>query len=222
MEHGVWIMLLSRAVERIQLLMGNRSDLSTRAVAALQDAQDALEKGPRYPWFLISEEATIVTGIGERRVPLPTDYIADTIDNTLFYYPDDTEEESIELVKSGYEKLRLKFGTTGEGVPQAYAKSGLYYHIFPIPDELYTLKMKYYQKDTPISSLALSATNKWLTYSPDTIIGKAGMDLAVAFRDGNAYEKFKIMEQEGRQILTVQDAEQEVSEEELLMGGPAV
>ncbi len=215
-------MLLSEAIDQIQLFMGNRTDLTIKAQTALTRAQDQLERGPTYPWFLVSEDATIRMQLSDHRIPVPADFIAEYEEGCLHYVPDDTETAPVHLVKYEYDYLRDLYAHNADGIPQTYAKVGNYFIIYPLPDDLYQVTMKYYRKDTKPSDLSLNETNKWLTYAPDAIIGKAGQYLCVGYRDYGALDEFKLMERDGRNIMNAQNVEQELSNQELLMGGVAV
>lgn len=213
-------MNLGDAIGLISTLMGFRGDLTTKAATALQLAQEHYERGPVYPWFLLSEDATIVTSIGERRIPMPTDFVGEYEEAVIFYEDEDGEEQY--LSKKDYDYLLKKFTSTTTGPPENYSADGLYFNLFPIPDALYTLTMKFYKKDTLISSLSNTGTNKWLTYAPNCLIGWAGQNLATGARDVVASARFQTLEAEGRKLLDTQNEERKHSNRQYQIGGPHV
>jgi hypothetical protein len=213
-------MNLGEALGLIALILGNRSDLATKGQTALGIAQSHFEQGPDYPWFLVSESATIVTAIGERRIPMPTDFIGEYEEAALFY--EDTDGELTKLAKKDYDYLVGKYTATAEGEPEMYSADGLYFNLFPLPDDLYTLQTKFYKKDTAISTLSSGSTNKWLTYAPNCLIGWAGQNLAAGLRDTVAAARFQVLEGEGRKLLNTQNEERKHSNRQYQIGGPHV
>ncbi len=212
-------MLLSDAIDQIQLLMGSRTDLTTKAQTALTRAQEQLQRGPTYPWFLLSENATIRMQLSDHRIPVPSDFIAEYEEGCLHYLPDEVGSDKIHLDKYSYEYLNDLYARDADGIPAAYAKVGDYFIIYPLPDDLYNIEMKYYRKDTRPLDMDLGDTNKWLTNAPDAIIGKAGQYLCVAYRDWGALDEFKMMERDGRMIMAGQNTDHEVRNQDLQMGG---
>lgn len=218
-------MILSEAMTLMSVHLGFRtvnSEFQGKVVAALDWAQKQLERGPRYPWFLISEESTIQTETGEQRLPLPDDFLHEVEGSAMYYVPTDTSLAKVELRKFEDDYLESIYprGEDGSrGSPKAYSRMGNYFLIWPVPDSEYDIEMKYYEHDATIASLAVDGENKWLKYAPDTIIGKAGGYLATGLRDMVALQAFRTMESEGRTVLTTEDTLQEVENRELLMGG---
>lgn len=217
-------MNVGQAIAQIQLLMGFRSDLATQAKTQLELAQDQYERGPIYPWFLLSEIQTFVTSIGERRVPLPADFISENEEAALFYDDDEGDDagEAFQLGKHDYDYLVKEWGLLAKGTPQAYAVQGEYFILFPVPDALYTISIQVYKKDTKISSLSNDATNKWLDKAPDCIIGKAGQMLATAARDTIATQAFMAMEQKGQAQLQIDNEARKHTNRQYQIGGPHV
>lgn len=215
-------MLLSEAISKIQRVLGNRTDQLNSIIEELSTAQDQLERGPTFPQFLLTEDAYIRTDIDEFRIPLPDDFIAEYEEGCLWYWPDDTDTDGVCLEKYSKEYLDDLYGRVATGTPLAYARVGGYFSIFPKPDGIYEIRMKYYAKDTAISAMQQTETNKWLTYAPDTIIGKAGAVIATALRDNFALAKFTEMESEGRRVLQIKNTYDEMANSDLIMGGIAV
>lgn len=190
------------AVAQIQRLLGMRSDLETEIIQALQDAQVDLENEPTLPWFLVSEVSSVTTTPTESRVPLPVDFIREAEDEDggglyLFDSTADEDEQWIKLEKATLNELRLAYQST-DGEPEAYALDDEYFRLAPIPDDTYTLKMVFYQKDDLLDT---NIENKWLEKAPELIIGIAGRKMAEAIRDAGALQTFANMEARGRKRL---------------------
>ena len=214
-------MLLNEAISEIKTLLGFRSDLDEQIKSQLTRAQEYFQRGPVYPWFLLSEDATTTTSVGAQRVQLPGDFLSEFEDGALFYIPSNTELEEVALTKETYEQLMEEFERGAEGPPEGYCITGFYFRIFPIPDEEYTLRMMYYQKDTPISNLSTADTCLWLTHAPNCLIGHAGKKLASTVGNANALAVFKEMESSAIVQLNTENEARNMTNRELLMGGPA-
>lgn len=210
-------MLVSDALNQLSIGLGFRSDLAVRGPQQLARAQEMFEKGPDYPWFLLSEESEIMTSIGERRIPLPTDFLAEYEEGALYY--DDETGDKIELVKHDLDYLNRIYDTTATGAPEAYSLDGQYFRIFPLPDLRYQLKMLYYKKDVDPSLISTGATNQWLTYAPECLIGAAGKVLASGLRDNVAIAFFDSMEAKGRALLNNQNEQRKHANRSYQVGG---
>lgn len=190
------------AVASIQRLLGMRSDLEAEIILALQDAQVDLEAEPELPWFLVSEVSSITTTAAESRVPLPTDFIREAEEEEgggLFLFDSTADEDAqwVQLEKVNLKELRIAYQSS-DGEPEAYALDDQYFRLGPIPDDTYTLKMVFYQKDDLLDT---NIENKWLAKAPELILGIAGRKMAEAIRDAGALQTFANMEARGRKRL---------------------
>jgi hypothetical protein len=79
------------------------------------------------------------------------------------------------------------------------------------------IRLIYYAKDTVLSS---NVENKWLKYTPDLLIGRAGRLLATGLRDAGAYGEFAKMETSAQDRLYRENEEQKVVNTTPQMGGP--
>ena len=58
--------------------LGDRDDLNPRMETELNFVQDyVLEANAWLPWFLVTEESEALLVAGERRLPLPTDFLSE-------------------------------------------------------------------------------------------------------------------------------------------------
>jgi hypothetical protein len=196
-------MTRDEAVARIQQELSFRTSGDAIVVTALQDTQVELEQEQEIPYFLITEISSQDTVDGEERVKLPAaiddgsrKFIREVEDGALFYFNGSATEPGdkwTELAKDDLDVLRELY--PGEGAPKAYALDGLYFRIFPTPDDIYTLKMRFYATDVKLTT---NIENRWLEFLPTLMIGVAGQRVARPLRDKDALREFKLMENEAR------------------------
>jgi|SRR6188768_1765817 len=213
-------MNLGDATAFMSTILGFRKDQTANAQIALGAAQEHYENGPIRPWFLLSETLSIVTAIGERRLPMPADFLAESDESSLFY--SDDEEDEFELVKRDYDYLIKTIGNKASGLPTSYSTDGVYFNLFPTPDNLYSLKAKMYRKDVSVSTLSASDTNKWLTFAPNCLIGWAGANLATGLRDNVALARFQNLESTAQDQLNRQTEERKHVNRSYQIGGPHI
>lgn len=165
-------MTFDEAVTLLNYRLGNRTDLATRIALEMQHVQTFLLEGTAsfLPWFLETEIATSTAAEGEERVMLPEDFLAESEDQALWLYDENSSDEIwVELKKNDYDLLRVKYQAAGR--PAQYALVGDYFLIAPTPDTDYTIKMRYYAKD---AALATGEENKWLKHAADLLIAETG------------------------------------------------
>ena len=211
-------MTRDEAVARAQVSLGFRTDKVPEIINALQDAQLEAERGPDLPWWLVTEVASRDTVIDEERIPLPTDFLREYEGGALWYFngsATDDRDKWRELIKETVDELRVTF--PGEGTPCAYALDECYFRIFPTPDAIYTLKMRYYKRAAVLSS---NIENDWLKHEPFLLIGKAGQRVAEGLRDQTAVQVFQQQELEAFQRMLRETRAREDANSNYVMGGP--
>lgn len=174
--------------ELVQLLgwrLGDRDDMAARIDAELPFIQEqVLEAQSWCPWFLLTEEATASTTVGERRVPLPEDFLMEAEESHLYItlvYGD------IPLVKMDFDVALEKY--PGEGTPAAYAIQGRNLCLFPVPGEVWPITMNFYGRDVSIRDD--SANSLWLKYAGDLVLAELGKVIAGKhIKDGAAEASF--------------------------------
>jgi hypothetical protein len=152
--------------------LGDRDDMVSRIDLELDYIQDyVLEAKPWHPWFLQSELSMATTTPGERRVPLPVDFLAE-VEESHLYIVDPSASKSIELVKKDPDVAQkmMQGAEIATGFPRGYAISGLYFQFYPTPDDAYEIQMQYYAKDARISDSA--ASPKWLQFASDVVLAE--------------------------------------------------
>lgn len=210
-------MTRDEAVAIIQQQLGFRTTLTTEIITYLKLAQVELEKLPAKPWFLRSEYAHIYTEPDEPRIPLPNDFLQEVEEDALWLVEDETDltDGLTALYKDDIQQLQEAL--PGTGTPKAYALDGLYFRLYPCPDDAYYMRMVYYKKGAELSS---NIENVWLKYAPKLLMGAAGHMIATALRDVAAqktFQEWKIADG----IATVnQDEAREHAARSYQIGGP--
>lgn len=179
-------MIKSAVIDLIKMRLGNRTDtdIDTRINSEMDMAQYELEQfGIFTPWFLLSETATYTTVANEARVPIPTDMLQEYEEGALFY-------NKLPLIKHDQDYLAVRYEDAEPGLPTAYALVGDYFVLYPVPNAAYAITMKYYQKDTVPSAVAVGAENRWLKYAADWLLAKTGSAIARYIKDADAQALF--------------------------------
>lgn len=179
-------MIKSALVDLIKMRLGNRTDadIATRIDAELDMAQYELEEfGIFTPWFLLSSAVTLATVAGNANLAIPTDMLQEYEEGALFY-------NGLPLAKHDEDYLAVRFKDAANAAPEMYALSGEFFVLYPTPDAVYSLTLKYYQKDTVPSLVALNAENKWLKHAADWLLAKAGAAVARFIKDAEAQALF--------------------------------
>lgn len=160
----------------VQLLgwrLGDRDDLVEKIIAEMDYVQTmVLEENQWLPWFLETELAEASTTPGENRVTLPEDFLGEIEESHLWIVTGDGQ--SLRLRKGEYDILKAQY--PGEGQPQRYCISHGYFHLFPAPDQTYTLQMRYYARDV-LMSLA-DVETRWLKFAGDVVMAAIGKEMS--------------------------------------------
>ncbi len=170
-------MTRDEGVALIKQQLAFRTTLDDAIVTQMKFAQTTLEAMPTKPWFLVSDWETLTTVVDTEDVALPTDFLLEVEEAHLYYRPSDWPTHSDrKLVKDDYDDLKAAFTSLDEEqdttetdfTPRAYALIGNNLAIFPTPDDAYTLRWKYYQKQTVLTT---DVENNWLKYVPMLLLG---------------------------------------------------
>ncbi len=171
------------AVTRIRGRLGQRvgTALQTQIIDELDSAQDTLEKKPRLPWFILSEDRFVNTSANEERLRVPSGFLREHEAGALWHYDATAEFPWKQLTKKPADMLRASLGDSLEktGPPEFYALSGIYFRLAPVPDAAYTIYTKVYIAAPKPSTFSVGTeTNAWLTYAPEMLITEALVVLA--------------------------------------------
>lgn len=207
------------AVTRISDKLGFRTDVTTRVINALQDAQDEMERGATLPPFLVKQDQTLTVTAPATpvatplEVTLPTDFIRETdYQDGNLRYQKSTPGPMVFLEKMDYtaaeeyffarqlirwnvniEVIETEDTDFTAGTPMVYVLRKDTVRIYPGPDQNYSLLWDYYGHDDAVSGG--NVTNRWLTNSPWLLIAKAGILVATDLRDAEALQYFQGLEQ---------------------------
>lgn len=202
-------MTRSELVNILQQRCGNRDDLESRILSELSFVQTVILEGTGAftPWFLQSAPTDLVTVAGNANVAYPANYLGELEDNMLWYQ--DSGETWHKLNKKSYDYILEK--NLDPGVPQYFAVGATGFFIGPVPDDVYTLRFRYYQRDSEVA--ADGDTNLWLTYAPDLVIAEVGVRICrFHTRDAVGRDEFAQAVLDARQRLFVlHEAKQNVN-----------
>ena len=210
-------MLRDKAVKRIQRRLGFRDDQAEEIIEAMQDAQFELERKATLPWFLISELSSITTQVDEHRIPLPEGFLREVEESGFFYFnpsAENVEDEWLELAKDDEDELRKLY--PGAGAPKGYCLIGPYFMVFPRPDAIYTIKLKFFEADDILDS---NIENSWLEHAHDLIIASAGLDLAASTGDEKRVILFTGMLARAEARFEVEMEARDAANRRFVMGG---
>jgi hypothetical protein len=219
-------MILSRAITNIQRGLGFRKAGDNEIINIIADAQEMLETitpTTPLPWFLLTERASTSSVAEEERIQIPSDFIQEAEDTTIWLVRPDGEGE-VPLRKYTEQDLRVLMQEYGgysqendvERYRYNYALTGEYYRIFPAPRDVYTFKHMYYQRQTVMTDP--NETNNWLRYAPWVLIGSAGEELALGLRDTIALQYFQGKKAAAMAAMTQFTVNRDVANRRMAMG----
>ena len=175
-------MLRDAAVDIIAKRLGQRTDLTSDIIAEMQLIQaTTLERnGKFFPWFLLSEWSSASTVASEERVALPTDFLCESEEYPFQIL--DSNGAWQNLTKRAYD-YAFEMYPASEALPVLYAVGDDYFYLRPIPDAVYTIRMRYFKRGL---SLATNIENVWLKWAPDLVIALVGEVMARQYTQNNA------------------------------------
>lgn len=201
-------MLLSEAITLLKFRLGSRTDadLNTTIPIEMGQAQTELEHSGEPPWFLLSDDTLLNTVAADRKLSVPLDFLLEADEDCLWVQ--DTAGNFSPLEKGELDASLLYWGAT-QGLPSGYALAGQYFQLFPIPDQVYTIRMKYYAADTSPATMATTATNLWLTWAADLLLARTGRRMATYLRDTELAQVFLAEESQAVERLRKETAARE-------------
>lgn len=171
-------MLRDAAISIITSRLGERSDLTTLAIAEMQLIQTSLEQAPVLPWFLMKLQSGAYCTAGEEKVPVPSDFLRETEDGESCLWVQEEGGSPIPLVKNDYANVKARYPDAG--MPKQYALVADYFRFGPVPDAAYKLTMLYFAADAVLST---NIENLWLKNAPELMIALTGKKLAMYIQD---------------------------------------
>ena len=173
-------MLRDAAVDILMNRLGQRTNTSLRdqIIAEMVMVQETvLEGNPTPLWFMLTEKSDAQTEAGDERVKLPPDFVQEWEEGGLYYLDNDGEEQ--DFVRGDWDVIKKKI--TGSGRPEYYDLAGEYILLRKIPDDIYTIKMRYYGAQDDLSGSygdANNIENNWLKYASDWFLAEVGIIIA--------------------------------------------
>ena len=179
-------MIRDDAIALIKQGLGFRSDLDAQILTQMKFEQEVLERKSTLPWFLLSEFSNINTVIGEERLPVPTDFLQEYEEGTLWWFDSTAtaEDQWTQLGKALLDEVK----TAEPGTPDTYVVTGPYFRLFPVPDAVYNMKMVYYKQGVVLDN---NVENEWLKYASDWLMALTGLHMAEDIENDKAAAKFQ-------------------------------
>lgn len=209
-------------IKSLRARLGNRSvtDLPSNTIIMEAEAirKTQMEKARFRPWFLQAEDTSIATVVGQEYVSLPTGFLGfdpeDEWSGVWYQNPNDTSADPwVKIISDDFNTIRdfYKFApadqftgqvlTDTNAVSGAPIKAGLVgnqLYLRPIPDQIYTLRYRFYKSDSPLVETATE--NLWLQHAHDWWMGEVGLLFASQYvQDSDLVAVFDLIRKEGRQ-----------------------
>jgi hypothetical protein len=174
--------------------LGARTDLQSLVETEVLYVQETVLEGhPWLPWFLTTETASTPTVAGEESVAVPTGFLQEMEGQSVWLIDPSDDVTPLELKKDEYDILLQRYPGTGQ--PQAYALRGDFFMLRPTPDDIYTLRMRYFGRAPLLSS---NIENVWSKHAADVFIAETCLLVAEEhIKDYESAERFRTMVQRG-------------------------
>lgn len=212
-------------VDTLMKRLGRQKDttLQDDIIAEMVIAQSQILEGDTtHPWFLVSEEATSATVIGDERVALPTDFIGLWQYGLLHRYDVALDDPYIEMSREDWDEISLNLNYSD--TPTHYDLAGAYFLMRPLADAIYPLKFYYIQRGADLSGTygdANNIENVWLEWANDWFMGEVGMVIAeqhLQFKKDRV-TRFEKQAARGRNRVLFKNVAMEEALKTRLMGG---
>lgn len=199
-------MTRDQAVDTLMRRLGNWSntDLRDTIIAEMIIViQENLEQDSTFmPWFLLSETYTGTTTSGEERVELPPRFLQEYEDGALYII--NSAGDEVAMVRDDLDVIKKKH--PGSGAPRYYDIVGEYFVLRKIPDDVYTLKMRFYQGDGTDLSGSYGDSNDvesiWLKWAAALVVAETGVVIASQYLQSDKMAAmFRMQAQEARDRL---------------------
>lgn len=165
-------MTRDQVLELLQYRLGDHAEMPARAMLELPlIQQDALEGNSWYPWFLEKDSTGLVTVAQQRTIDLPLDFLGEKEGQNVWITVDGVQ---LRLVQQDFDTALARYPEVGQ--PKCYARGVANIALFPLPDAVYQIDMKYY--GTADSIAGSSGETPWLKYASDLVIALLGEQLA--------------------------------------------
>lgn len=173
-------MIRDSAVDLIMKRLGNQNDITLRddIITEMVQAQETVLEGDVIdPWFMVSEEASNSTTIGEERVPLPLDFADLWEEIGLYRYDAALDDPYVEMSREDWEEIKKCLNYSDK--PTHWDIAGQYLLMRPLADAVYPLRLWYIKKGASLAGTygetgGGNIENEWLKHASDWLIGETG------------------------------------------------
>ena len=218
-------MTRDEAVDLMMKRLGNWTDTSLRddIIAEMVQAQETVLEGDVFrPWFLVSEESSIVTTIGDERVALPADFLGLWDFIGLFRYDSTLDDPYVEMNRDDWDDIKSYFNYADK--PTHWDIGGNYLLMRPVADAAYPLRFWYIAKGASLAGTygdAANIENVWLEWASDWLMGETGIVIAEQYLQmrPDAVSRWEKMAQRGRERLRINNVAMEELLKTRIMGG---
>lgn len=210
-------MTREEAIEYIKRGCAWRQDGDDEIVAMMDIVQhDELETGQSLPWFLLTEAGTLAGTGGSDTLTLPTGFIRPAEKYAVWTVDDDGKKVWLNRMEKAL--MTQYYQSYDAGTAMAYALGNTQLFVAPVPSADFTIYMSYWAHDTPVSELAASETNEWLTEAPSVLINLAGVRIADDYEMETSSAKFAKRFAAANSRLIAEMALRETQDMEYTMG----
>ena len=218
-------MLRDAAVDLMMKRLGNQTDTTLRddIINEMVQAQAAMLEGDIFhPWFLVSEEASSQTNLGDERVLLPANFLALWEYGGLYRYDDTLDDPYVEMGRDDWDLIKQELNYSDK--PTHWDIGGKYLLMRPLADADYPLRFWYIGRGADLSGTYgdnNNIENVWLKWASDWLIGETGIVIAGQYLQ---YTKEKVAQwgsqaARGRKRIMDLNVEMEEALKTRIMGG---
>jgi len=217
-------MTRDEAVDTLMRRLGNwpNTDLRDTIIAEMVvTIQDTLEQEPMFlPWFLLSEVYTGTTTAGEERLELPPRFLQEYEDGALYIV--NTDGSKSPLVRDDLDVITSRY--SGSGKPTHYDILGDYFILRKIPDDEYSIKIRFYQGDDSTLDGTYGDSNNvenvWLKWAANLVIAETGVVIASQYLQSERMaQMFMIQAEKAKNRLIAKDTLMQESNKQRYMEG---
>ncbi len=216
-------MLRDAVVDLIMKRLGGNTDTTLRndIINEMVQVQDTVLEGDVIsPWFLLTEETSAQTTVGDERVGLPADFLLPWEYGFLFRYDVALDDPYIEMQREDWDLIKEALNFAGP--PTHYDISGEYIFMRPIADEIFPLRMRYIARGVSLAGAygVDDLENSWLKYASDWFIGEVGAVISEQYLQSSSkkVEVFKAQAIRGRERIRVKNVAMEESNKRRVIG----
>lgn len=197
-------MLRDAAVNLLMNRLGQRKQdaLKDQIIGEMVYVQENLLEGNATQfWFTLSDVVTLNTVANDDKITLPTDFIQEWEDGNLYLQNADGSES--EVIRADWDLLKAETELTGTGSPRFYDLAGDYMLLKKTPDAVYSIELRYHQRQTTLAGIfgdAANIENNWLKHASDWLIAEVGIIIA-----GQYLQSDKIVSMFGQQSQVALD-----------------